>query len=131
MTREEATAALERLGAKVSGSVSKKTTAVIVGEEAGSKADKARTLGVTMLDEAAFKALIAQNTEGVRPIQRPKPRAEKPIMIPMARRFLVVTVCLVGYRCVPVRTDRGRLAHADPRAIGDEAHMSPLCVRRS
>jgi len=64
MTREDATAALERLGAKVSGSVSKKTTAVIVGEEAGSKADKARTLGVTTLDEAAFKALIAQNTEG-------------------------------------------------------------------
>jgi len=63
MTREEASAALERLGAKVSGSVSKKTTAVIVGEEAGSKADKARTLGVTMLDEAAFKALIAQNAE--------------------------------------------------------------------
>ena len=66
MTREEATAALERLGAKVSGSVSKKTTAVIVGEEAGSKADKARTLGVTTLDEAAFKALIAQNTAGGR-----------------------------------------------------------------
>jgi DNA ligase (NAD+) len=66
MTREEATAALEHLGAKVSGSVSKKTTAVIVGEEAGSKADKARTLGVTMLDEAAFKALIAQNTAGGR-----------------------------------------------------------------
>jgi DNA ligase (NAD+) len=63
MTREEATAALERLGAKVSGSVSKKTTAVIVGEEAGSKADKARTLGVTMLDEAAFKALIVQNDQ--------------------------------------------------------------------
>ncbi|HVQ16769.1 MAG TPA: NAD-dependent DNA ligase LigA [Vicinamibacterales bacterium] len=63
MTREEAAAALERLGAKVSGSVSKKTTAVIVGEEAGSKADKARTLGVTMLDEEAFKALIAQIVE--------------------------------------------------------------------
>ena len=61
MTREEATAALERLGAKVSGSVSKKTTAVIVGEEAGSKADKARSLGVTMLDEAGFQALIAQH----------------------------------------------------------------------
>ena len=58
MSREEATAALERLGAKVTGSVSKKTTAVIVGEEAGSKADKARSLGVTMLDEAAFRALI-------------------------------------------------------------------------
>ena len=42
MSREQATAALERLGAKVAGSVSKKTTAVIVGEEAGSKADKAK-----------------------------------------------------------------------------------------
>jgi DNA ligase (NAD+) len=62
MTREEATAALERLGAKVVGSVSKKTTAVIVGEAAGSKADKARALGVTMLDEAALKALIEQGT---------------------------------------------------------------------
>ncbi len=60
MTREEATAALERLGAKVAGSVSKKTTAVIVGEDAGSKADKARALGVTTLDEAAFQALIAE-----------------------------------------------------------------------
>jgi DNA ligase (NAD+) len=63
MTREEATAALERLGAKVAGSVSKKTTAVIVGEEAGSKADKARALGVSMLDEAALKALIAQSAD--------------------------------------------------------------------
>jgi DNA ligase (NAD+) len=58
MTREEATAALEHLGAKVTASVSKKTTAVIVGEEAGSKADKARALGVTTLDEPAFRALI-------------------------------------------------------------------------
>jgi len=63
MTREEATAALERLGAKVAGSVSKKTTAVIVGEEAGSKADKARALGVATLDEAAFRALIGENQE--------------------------------------------------------------------
>jgi len=63
MTREEATTALERRGAKVTGSVSKKTTAVIVGEEAGSKADKARTLGVTMLDEAAFRELLQQYPE--------------------------------------------------------------------
>jgi DNA ligase (NAD+) len=60
MTREEATAALERLGAKVTGSVSKKTTAVIVGQEAGSKADKAAALGVATLDEGAFQGLIAQ-----------------------------------------------------------------------
>jgi DNA ligase (NAD+) len=62
MTREEATAALERLGGKVAGSVSKKTTAVIVGAEAGSKADKAVALGVPTLDEAAFGALLASAT---------------------------------------------------------------------
>ena len=63
MSREQATAALERLGAKVTGSVSKKTTAVIMGEEAGSKADKARTLGVATLDEAGLQALIAEKLE--------------------------------------------------------------------
>src|SRR5262245_54355076 len=61
LTREQATEALERLGAKVAGSVSKKTTGVIVGIEAGSKADKARQLGVPMLDEDQFKALIAES----------------------------------------------------------------------
>jgi len=58
MSREEATEALERLGAKVAGSVSKKTTAVVVGESPGSKADKARTLGIPALDEAALRALV-------------------------------------------------------------------------
>lgn len=58
MTRDEATAALERLGAKVAGSVSKKTSYVVAGDEAGSKLDKARQLGVAVLDEAAFRNLI-------------------------------------------------------------------------
>jgi DNA ligase (NAD+) len=58
MTREQATAALERRGGKVAGSVSRKTTGVIVGVDAGSKADKARDLGVPILDEAAFLELI-------------------------------------------------------------------------
>jgi DNA ligase (NAD+) len=58
LTREEATGAIERLGGKVAGSVSGKTTAVVVGADAGSKADKARELGVPTLDERAFLALI-------------------------------------------------------------------------
>jgi DNA ligase (NAD+) len=54
MTREEAEAALTRLGAKVASAVSKKTTAVIAGTEAGSKLAKAEKLGVRVLDEQAF-----------------------------------------------------------------------------
>jgi len=63
MTREQAEAALTRLGAKVASSVSKKTTGVIVGADAGSKAEKARQLGVPMLDEAAFLDLIRPDAD--------------------------------------------------------------------
>jgi DNA ligase (NAD+) len=62
MSREAATAALQALGAKVSSSVSKKTTGVIVGAEPGSKADKARAAGVPLLDEAAFLTLIMKSS---------------------------------------------------------------------
>ena len=58
MTREDATAALERLGARVSGSVSKKTSFVVAGADAGSKLDKAQKLGIETLDEDALRALI-------------------------------------------------------------------------
>jgi DNA ligase (NAD+) len=58
MTRDEAAAALERLGAKVTGSVSRRTTAVVAGRDAGSKLERARQLGIETLDEAAFRALI-------------------------------------------------------------------------
>ena len=58
LTREEATAHIERLGGRVAGSVSKKTSFVVVGADPGRKADKARTLGVETLDEAAFERLI-------------------------------------------------------------------------
>jgi DNA ligase (NAD+) len=61
MSREQATDALERLGAKVAGSVSKKTTAVFVGEDAGSKAEKARALGVPTLGEAELLALLPKD----------------------------------------------------------------------
>ncbi|WP_372522970.1 NAD-dependent DNA ligase LigA [Sulfuricaulis sp.] len=58
MTRDEAKRRLQELGAKIAGSVSKKTDYVIVGEEPGSKADKAAELGVTMLDEKEFLKLL-------------------------------------------------------------------------
>ena len=54
LTREEATAKIEALGGKVSGSVSKKTDYVLAGEEAGSKLTKAQELGIRILDEKEF-----------------------------------------------------------------------------
>ena len=54
MTREEAQAELEMRGGKVTGSVSKKTSYVVVGESPGSKLAKAEQLGVTILDEDAL-----------------------------------------------------------------------------
>jgi DNA ligase (NAD+) len=57
-SRDEIKADLEALGAKVAGSVSKKTTALIAGENAGSKLDKAESLGVEVLDEAALSVLL-------------------------------------------------------------------------
>jgi len=59
-TREEARAALEALGAKVGDSVSKKTTGVIVGENPGSKAAKAETLGLPILSEDDLKTLLGR-----------------------------------------------------------------------
>jgi len=60
MGRDEARRKLQELGAKVTDSVSKKTDYVIVGEEPGSKADKAKALGITMLDEKEFLKLIGK-----------------------------------------------------------------------
>jgi DNA ligase (NAD+) len=58
MTRDQAKARIESEGGKVTGSVSGKTDFVVAGEEAGSKFDKARELGVEILDEAAFLAKL-------------------------------------------------------------------------
>jgi DNA ligase (NAD+) len=61
MSRDEAGDRLEALGAKVAGSVSKKTSFVVAGEAAGSKLDKARELGVEVWDETALLAFLAKH----------------------------------------------------------------------
>src|SRR5690606_29588776 len=63
MTRDEAKAQLQALGAKVAGSVSKKTDAVIVGTDAGSKAAKAEELGIRLLSEVEFRDLVGATSE--------------------------------------------------------------------
>lgn len=58
LSREDATAAIEARGGRVTASVSKKTDYVVAGEEAGSKLEKARKLGIAVLDEAAFRSML-------------------------------------------------------------------------
>lgn len=61
MSREEATAKIEAAGGKTSGSVSKKSSYVLAGAEAGSKLEKAKELGVPVIDEAEFLRLLGAN----------------------------------------------------------------------
>ena len=65
LSRKEASALIEQNGGKVSGSVSKKTDFVLAGEDAGSKLTKANTLGIRVLSEAEFLAMIAKDTQEV------------------------------------------------------------------
>jgi DNA ligase (NAD+) len=62
LTREAAKEMIESAGGRVSATVSRKTNYLVAGEEAGSKLDKAQSLGVTMLDEAALRALLAEGS---------------------------------------------------------------------
>ncbi|TLF46150.1 NAD-dependent DNA ligase LigA [Halomonas urmiana] len=64
MTRDEGKARLQALGAKVAGSVSKKTAGVVAGDAAGSKREKAEQMGVPVIDEAAFLERLAEWEQG-------------------------------------------------------------------
>ncbi len=63
MGRKEAAALIEANGGKVSGSVSKKTSIVLAGEEAGSKLDKANELGIRVIDEDELLAMLVKNSQ--------------------------------------------------------------------
>jgi DNA ligase (NAD+) len=65
LSRDQAKDLLEAAGAKVAGSVSKKTDYVVAGAEAGSKLEKAQALGVAVIDEAAMLALLAPDAQGL------------------------------------------------------------------
>ena len=68
LSRSQAKALIEAAGGKVSGSVSKKTSFVVAGDEAGSKLDKAKTLGVNVLDETALMLLIQDSANTIHPL---------------------------------------------------------------
>ncbi|MFH9737395.1 NAD-dependent DNA ligase LigA [Streptomyces roseolus] len=70
-TRDGAKESLQSRGAKVTGSVSKKTSFVVVGENPGSKYDKAMQLKVPVLDEEGFKILLEQGPEAAREVAQP------------------------------------------------------------
>jgi DNA ligase (NAD+) len=61
MSREKAAEAIEQLGGKVGSSISRKTSALVVGADAGSKVEKARALGVEQLNEQQFLDLIMKH----------------------------------------------------------------------
>ena len=69
-SRDEATEAITVRGGKASGSVSKKTDFVVVGEAPGSKFEKALSLKVPVLDEAGFQVLLADGPDAAREVAR-------------------------------------------------------------
>jgi DNA ligase (NAD+) len=77
LSREAATALIEAAGGKVSGSVSAKTTYLLAGEKAGSKADKAAKLGVTVLDEATFQGLLAAREQQMAIVEQAQEQAQE------------------------------------------------------
>ncbi|MER8193822.1 NAD-dependent DNA ligase LigA [Streptomyces microflavus] len=83
-TRDGAKEALQSLGAKVTGSVSKKTAFVVVGDNPGSKYDKAMQLKVPVLDEAGFAVLLEQGPDAAREaaLPVPEPAAPEPEVAP-------------------------------------------------
>jgi len=81
-SRDEATEAIQTLGGKVTGSVSKKTSFVVAGESPGSKYDKAVQVGVPILDDAGLRVLLSAGPDAARKVATkpapPEPAPKKP-----------------------------------------------------
>ena len=75
LTRDEASEEITGRGGKVASSVSKKTDFVVAGDNAGSKYDKALSLGVPVLDEAGLRVLLADGAEAARAVAEKAPAA--------------------------------------------------------
>lgn len=89
LSREQATSMIENAGGKVSGSVSKKTHAVLAGEAAGTKLDKAKSLSVPIWDEAHFLSILASNGPVAADSEAASPKTEPAPILPVAPASLV------------------------------------------
>jgi DNA ligase (NAD+) len=77
-SRDRATEAVQTLGGKVTGSVSKKTSFVVAGESPGSKYDRALEVGVPVLDEAGFVLLVTEGPDAARAVAQVPPADPEP-----------------------------------------------------
>ena len=102
LTRGEATARLQALGATVTSTVTKKTDYVVIGEEAGSKAERAAALKRPTLDEAAFLAFLEEHERIVGASSEESPEQRQPT--PMDHATAMLTARLpIPVSCIPLR----------------------------
>jgi len=126
MTREEAEEKLADLGAHVTGSVSKKTDILFCGAKPGSKLDRARSLGVTVLVESELYTLLGMK---VRPDPKPRPkRAPPPVVASAPGTFKGKTVVVTGTMSVGREQIESMLRKAGARVTGSVSKKTDYVV---